>query len=284
MIVVKLQGGLGNQLFQYSTAFALSQYKNCALYFDEKYFLKKDNVNHASPMLKYFNIDNKNSDSFLTVKNNSLKFFKNFIAKKTNKTLLVHIKEQQYHFKSLSDLSFESVYLDGYWQSYRYFNQFRNQICEKLKLKTSLPQNFMHFKNKIQTTTSVSLHVRRGDYLNKQNQKIYTSCSENYYADAIRLMQSKFDSPHFFIFSDDTNYLNEAFSWLTDKTIINTNSTITDFQLMRCCNHHITANSTFSWWSAWLNNNQPLIITPKKWFLSPRLSEVDLIPSSWIKL
>ena len=131
------------------------------------------------------------------------------------------------------------------------------------------------------------MHIRRGDYLLDKNLSLFTTCTHDYYYKAEALIAEKSFSPTFFIFSDDIEWVKKNIPF-NHPVVFVTDSNLTDYQelmLMSACKHNIIANSTFSWWGAWLNNNtEKIVITPQKWFTTQTMNEKDLIPPTWIKI
>ncbi|MBY0244074.1 MAG: alpha-1,2-fucosyltransferase, partial [Sphingobacteriaceae bacterium] len=175
-------------------------------------------------------------------------------------------------------------YLDGYWQSEKYFGVHANVIRDDFNFpdldkvnKLCAPQ--------IMQSNSVSLHVRMGDYV---NHPLHGGiCTLKYYQQAIELMKSKIEAPIFFIFSNDIEWCKQNLDIINAVYVtgnIGENS-FRDMQLMSLCQHNIIANSSFSWWGAWLNNNRnKIVIAPKIWFNDESINTSDLLPDGWMKI
>jgi len=198
--------------------------------------------------------------------------------------------ERQWGFDPNVLLLEDGVRLHGFFQSEKYFKDIEQIIRNDLQLKRcSLDKEASIYQRKIMDSNSVSVHVRRGeDYLRSDCNIV---CNMNYYIASIKYMQNRLDSPRFFIFSDDTEWC------LANMPIDNCSfvhmqaprkKSITDFQLMRLCKHNIIANSTFSWWAAWLNDNpEKIVVAPNKWFKGERMNASalrDTIPEDWIRI
>ena len=162
--------------------------------------------------------------------------------------------------------------LDGYWQSEKYFKNIRKILLLDFTLKKE-SKNFLKYKKLIIKTNSVSVHIRHGDYVKRAvARKYHGTLSFDYYFKAIELIGKKIKNPRFFVFSDDPMISN--FSGLTNNE---------ELILMSKCKHNIIANSSFSWWGAWLNTNpKKIVIAPKKWFRAK--TDFEIVPQSWIKL
>ena len=276
MLIVHLRGGLGNQMFQYAL-----------------YLAAVESGKNASLDLSHFNKDNQSTQYELgntfSIHAAPLPLWEKVLVKASWKFLhLLHqipYKENDRSFgifnKKVTALQF--AYLKGYWQSEKYFEG----ISKTIRQHFTFPP-FSDNKNKalfeqIVQRNSVSIHIRRGDYL-KNN--LNWSLDIDYYNRAIQLIKEKVTAPIFFIFSDDTQWAEEN---IKDPNchFINWNKgddSFRDMQLMSNCKHNIIANSSFSWWGAWLNNNEDkIVIAPDKW-LSTMEGTRDIIPDSWIQL
>ena len=136
---------------------------------------------------------------------------------------------------------------------------------------------------------AVSLHIRRGDYVsNPVTNNYHGTCSLAYYKKAVLLLKEKIENPSFFIFSDDLLWARENLDFINDMTFIDLDKSIPDHEemhLMSQCKHNIIANSSFSWWGAWLNeNSDKIVIAPKKWFSDNTINTEDLIPAKWMRI
>jgi hypothetical protein len=295
MITIKLTGGLGNQMFQYALGRSASQKLQSDFQLDISGYANQVGVASRQYALDIFNIrENFAKDDEIS---SLVKFFR---AYKLGKILLYvynylplryrqYVKEPYYHFfAKIFDISIDS-YLEGYWQSEKYFKDVEDILRQEFILKSSiqgtLDTKFMH---QIQSTNSVSVHVRRGDYVtNKSTNQIHGTCSIEYYEKALSKIVETVSDPHLFIFSDDIEWAQEHLKLDYPVTYVS-NGTYPDYEelfFMSVCSHNIIANSSFSWWGGWLNNNPgKIVIAPKKWFLDPSYDPKDLIPNGWITL
>ena len=156
-------------------------------------------------------------------------------------------------------------------------------------LKVPLGSRNKELLSLIRTVNSVSLHIRRGDYVsNPDTNSALGTCSLEYYRHCIEHIASNVENPHFFLFSDDINWVRDNLKIKYPTTVVDGNSADTnyaDLHLMSNCKHNIIANSSFSWWGAWLNNNpDKIIIAPKIWFANSPLTPKEIIPENWLKL
>ena len=183
----------------------------------------------------------------------------------------------------------DGVYLDGYFQSEKYFKDIEPTIRKDLRLKEpSFNQEALFYKEKILNSNSVGIHIRRGDYLHSP---LHNVCDLNYYAKAIQYIQERLTNPHFFVFSDDIAWCRKNMKLDNSDFIIlpdSKNYFIRDFWLLSLCKHTIIPNSTFSWWAAWLNENpDKIVIGPHRWFNDEVLNAKalqDTMPENWVRL
>ena len=182
------------------------------------------------------------------------------------------------------------VYLDGWWQTEKYFEEIGDELRKEITLIKPLSSYSKEIQDKIQNTNAISLHVRRADMvIDPHMANFHGTCTIDYYNKAIEFISKSVSSPHFFVFSDDYNWSVEHFKSIKYETTIIKNGADKNYEdiiLMSKCKHHIIANSSFSWWGAWLNpNKNKIVIAPKKWFANaPKTNTKDLIPNNWIKL
>lgn len=280
MIITNIVGGLGNQMFQYAIGRYLAKKNNTILKLDTESF---DNYKIHSYSLNKLNIIENISDKSENKKFKDRKYF-NLINKSNKK----HIKEKYFHFNPQILNLPDNVYLEGYWQSEKYFNSIKNILQREFSPICRIQGQNNVILDKIQSCNAVSLHVRRGDYTNPENEAIHGLCGINYYSRAMDYIVKRVETPIFFVFSDDVKWVKQNLS-IPHATFFITwndkNESYWDMFLMRQCKHNIIANSSFSWWAAWLNNNSDkIVIAPQKWFNSLVYNDSDLIPKSWVRL
>ncbi|MFD2826842.1 alpha-1,2-fucosyltransferase [Leeuwenhoekiella polynyae] len=285
MIITVLSDRLGNQLFQYAAGKALAVQNGTEHKLSSAYY-QKDSVKDAYE-LKHFNIN----ETFVTPK--ELKRYtwtKDSIIYRIlrkiypKKTYFEPSFEYDPHFKNLGN----DVCLRGFWQSYKYFEGIGPLLRDEFQIRPKLEGKNLEMAKLINTTNSVAVHIRRGDYLKKQHQEHYEICSLAYYQNAIKLLSEKMEHPTFFFFSDTITWVKENLSPNHPHHYIDFNTgenAYDDLRLMSLCKANIIANSTFSWWGAWLNaHTDKTVIAPKKWFKDPSISLDDLYPEGWIRL
>jgi len=309
MIIVKICGGLGNQMFQYACAFALSERLKTGLALDVDDF-KGDNLRKFALGEWQISENQKLISTHWDSRWNSVFlapncFFSNQIPwPKCLFNFILHlflrlrywnwkiiVEKQSGHYQNMFQLRDKKkrILLSGYWQSEQYFID-----IEKCILDIFTPsQNLSHEDLTLASTmsknpASVSVHIRCGDYLdNFHTWKTHYVCTPAYYKNAFHLMKEKLfpKNPHFHIFSDDPEWVKTNIEIPYPHTVVSNGKRIEshEISLMSKCHHHIIANSSFSWWGAWLNRDKKkIVITPPRWFNNSNPTP-DLIPKSWMK-
>ncbi len=292
MIVVKLMGGLGNQMFQYAFGRAISIQYQTSLFFDLDFFEEVKNGKDTISTPRNYEISifpNARVDVASQQLKNKLigNKYMNFIRYKlgiTKKSIYYEV-DPQYN-EEINSLKLP-LYLIGYWQSWNYFSRIENIIRHEFKFNYEQigMRNEELLDNIRSDRSSVALHVRRTDYLKTP----YVITPVEYYLEAIELIKQKIPDPAFYFFTDDPEWVRV---YLVDHVengfLVDLNrgrDSWKDMMLMSNCSHHITANSTFSWWGAWLASDpQKLVIAPKRWFVDGRVDTSDLYPDGWIKI
>jgi len=203
-----------------------------------------------------------------------------------------YIVEQFFNYdKSIKKIP-ENVFLRGFWQSEKYFLGHRKAILEEFSFKNSFSDENMKIATRIQETTSISIHVRRGDYVSNPGAcKTFASLNIDYYQQAIRKINVNATNMLLVFFSDDIDWVKKNIIGQLPNSyqyvIVNINKrseSYNDMHLMSLCKHNIIANSSFSWWGAWLNQNpEKKVVAPKRWFLIDK-NTIDLYPKDWIKI
>ncbi len=293
-------GGLGNQMFQYAAGKSLATKLGVALKIDTSFLedrsFKKD-FTFRNFELSCFNIkddfiSNRQLERFYIASN----FFDKLKLNRLNQIFFNNkipfhkiIRENSLTQKiNIFNLISNNSLLEGYWQSEIYFTKHQNIIRELLKFKKSNENSDLQIE--ITKSNSVSVHIRRGDYANnKVINNVHGLCTIEYYIQAIEIISSKVNNPNFYIFSDDMEWSKKHFNFLNQKFKItyivqNFKNPSEDMRLMSNCKHNIIANSSFSWWGAWLNDNpDKIVISPSEWTKN-NSSNPLLIPNTWLKI
>jgi Glycosyl transferase family 11 len=282
MIVLILKDGLGNQLFQYAAAKSLAVQLNTTLKLDTQSFQKNTLRQYA---LGNFKVD----EVFVSSAERILFRIKNAYSRLLNSVGL-KIRAYRYFERELAyDPDFlklpDNTCIEGYWQTEKIFLPISTLIRRQFQVRNEPDTVNGACIYKMESVQSVSLHVRRGDYVTDQTtNSIHGVCSMDYYQQAITFIKSKIENPVFFIFSDDMDWVKQHL--IIDGSQVeymehNGSKDYEDLRLMYSCKHNIIANSSFSWWGAWLNSNPTKIVTaPANWFKSTRINP-DLLPQSW---
>lgn len=267
MVIVRIVGGLGNQMFQYAYAKSLQQ-KGYAVKIDISKF--RNYKLHGGYQLDKYKIDLETSTPL-----------SNFLSKLGLKK---NIKEKSLLFNDKFINISKNEYVKGYFQTEKYFLDIRDVLLHQFVIKQELCESTILYSKEIkQHKNSCSLHIRRGDYVSdKKANSVHGTCDLNYYNEAIKLNTNKFENTHFFVFSDDIVWTKKNLSIENATYIDHKCIPHEDMYLMSLCKNNITANSSFSWWGAWLNEHKnKTVIAPKKWFVS---QENEVACENWIKL
>ncbi|MFT4802830.1 MAG: hypothetical protein ACI9YE_000016 [Psychroserpens sp.] len=269
MFIVKLVGGLGNQMFQYAFARHLAMINGEILKID----LSELNL----CKLREYSLQNFN--------------IKEVFSSNSDLDVVVEFKEKHFHFDETFKDIIGDVLLTGYWQTEKYFIDIDNVIRSEFIVKSKLTGKNLAVSQLILDSNSVSLHIRRSDYtLGSYKDQIFDSLGIDYYQSAIADLSNKENDLKLFIFSDDLKWVKQNIKLNLPTVYVDHNSAETcheDLRLMSLCKHNIIANSSFSWWGAWLNSNPTKkVYAPIRWFNSNsrNLDSKDIIPKSWIKV
>lgn len=282
-IISQLYGGLGNQMFQYAAGRALSLRFQVPLCLDISWFSQKQ-------------------DNNTTVRTYQLGIFKNITATIQNRgsfpcqRLITRIRKYLPFSRVICEPHFAywpgfaeitpPARLDGYWQCEKYFIEFQKEIRHDFTFP-ALPEKAEQLSRQIaETPESVSVHIRRGDYVNNpQTQTFHGNLQQDYYGKALQTIKNFYGKTRLFMFSDDPQWVRKNFDCCGhDAVIVDLafpDAPHHDMHLMSQCKHHIIANSSFSWWGAWLGTPQGMTFAPKRWFNAPEIDTSTICPASW---
>lgn len=288
-------GGLGNQMFQYAYGKSLASINGSRLLLDCGFYdssSKNTNITPRTysldqfPNLKGDIITKKELSHFnnnLESQNNS--FWGRLISQFNPYRIL---REKQFPFDVNNLNQRGNVYVEGYWQSEKYFISVRNNLLNEFAPKITNNESFELIKNHITETNSVSIHVRRGDYVsNKKSAAWHGILGVNYYMRGLDLLKQSYEDFKVFIFSDDSQWVKANLSLSVDTYLVSGRglSEVEELILMSTCKHQIIANSSFSWWGAWLNTySGKNVIAPKRWFANQEIDSSDIYAENWIKI
>jgi Glycosyl transferase family 11 len=296
-VAVQIIGGLGNQLFQYAAGRALAERLGAKLFLDcsarsateRKFFLNRfpisgEVINDAPARIR---------QRYFSLRGHLGRRFTEAFHDRFPRTVRIHghsfkvVYERRWfaHDARLHHL-LGSVYLTGFWQSYRYFEAASNLIRTELAMEwTPTPANAA-WLDRIRQSNSVCLHIRRGDYLKPNVQERFGICDWSYYDRAIEMVQERADHAHYFVFSDDLAWCRDHLA-IDNAQFVDVNGpddAADELRLMAACRHHVIANSSFSWWAAWLaHRSDQIVVAPDPWFDSAPMTP-DLLPNRWIRI
>jgi hypothetical protein len=260
MITVKLMGGMGNQMFQY--AFGLAQARRLWV------GLQLDTTvlgGHRPYQLQQWGIDVPLVERITpTIREQGMPY---------NPKLVEQIKNGDC--------------LEGYWQSEKYFESIRINLRTVFSPKDGPSIRAEALYSDITKPNSVAVHIRRGDYLLEPHKSFHGVLGWEYYKAGMNYIRERVENPKFFFFSDEPEWVREHFYTdfsLGEQIVVESGLEAEDIYMMALCSHSIIANSSFSWWGGWLGNNQDrIVIAPKKWF-NTDIDTSDLIPDRWVRL
>lgn len=286
MIIVKLKGGLGNQMFQYATGLAVATAQRGELKLDVSGYDDPRYVNANTP--RQYRMHAFNLSVCIATHEEVKKYKYPFgIFSKASRFLNLRILKKRYIDYELSFFKRSHRYVEGYFQSEKNFQNIKDMVLKEFTLKKE-SETFSIEKRKIDKEKSISVHIRRGDYVNDpKTNAAHGVCSKEYYEKAISLMRQKIEDPIFYFFSDDIEWVKKEFGVHADfKYISNPNlQEYEELMLMSLCTHNITANSSFSWWGAYLNqNSSKIVIAPKKWVNKEPDPHPNIVPETWIRI
>jgi Glycosyl transferase family 11 len=281
MVIARLSGGLGNQMFQYALGRHIAFRRDEALLLETSQLRGRPNATPRSYGLDMFNIA-------ATILN------PNDLQRVSGVMVTIFQQRDGFHPEALAVQTATDVVLHGFWTSERYFSEIASLIRSDFSFRSDAS---MHEDGQlavqIHGSNAVCVHVRRGDYVSTPSH-FMGFVGVEYYQRAIDLAAARISNPHFFIFSDDQDWCMANLTVDHTHTFVRhdrpaENATEEDFRLMRMCRHFIIANSTFSWWAAWLSADPcRLVIAPSNWYAqttlgSYKLDASDLLPSGWIR-
>ncbi len=288
MVITQLQEGLGNQLFQYATGRSVAQRTGKRLFLDSSFYR---HARHRTLDLNAFNYKAGILwDGIANMFNGSPSSskwkqpVKNLLAAK-----LVRLTDARRGYDPRIETLPGHCRLSGYWQSERYFSAIRSDLLKELTLKDSSMPSHAQWVSRINAPSAVAIHVRRGDLVQNQHyRQSVGTLTPSYYQAAIDQIVADIPDAEFFVFTEDTDWARKHIRSTRPVNVVSTagnTSAAQELALMSMCRHFIIANSTFSWWGAWLSNSPAkIVIAPARFFRVQKPQEVDLLPVSWRKI
>lgn len=297
-VVVALSGGLGNQLFQYAMGRALSLRNDVPLVLDLAWFQEVKKQEGKITTLREYALAPFGLPTSTQCKERTLSELSGISGR-----IYRRIRRYLPHESQRSPVFFEKgfpfdqsafslaapIRLEGYWQSPRYFEDKADVIRKEIRTPGLMSTGTSRMMDDISNRDAICLHIRRGDYVtNSHAAAAHGLCSIDYYYRGMEIVLEGLANPHCFIFSDDTEWARSNLELSVPATIVDVNGPDTahqDLWLMANCKRFITANSSFSWWGAWLSENEKkMVVAPKVWFADRRHDTRDLIPAEWIRI
>lgn len=293
MIIANIIGGLGNQMFQYAAGRALALVRGQTLRLDISGFAGYE-LHQGFELKRIFQCEAEIASA------EDVRSILGWQAMPAIKRILVRpgfgalrgrgfVVEPHFHFwpgiRSVPD----SAYLQGYWQSEKYFGDVTHTLRADFAFRQPMSEINIAWADRIGRCEAVSLHVRRGDYVsNPLTHATHGVCALDYYSAAVRHVARCVEKPEFFVFSDDIAWARDNLDISFPAHYIDHNraeESYNDMRLMSLCQHHILANSSFSWWGAWLNPRpDKVVVAPARWFANGNRSVDDLLPEGWVRL
>ena len=284
VIVSRLLGGLGNQLFQYAAGRALSLRLNVPY--------KIDISDFENYKLRNYDLSNFNVQAGVATGNDRPAVAQGFLARLfiSSSRRIRRYREKSFSFDAGFERLPDNTYLDGYWQSEKYFKAYEEQLRDDFGIIKEPLENNRRLIDSIRGVQAVSVHVRRGDYVtNNKTNAFHGTCTVEYYKNAVSYIRNRLDAEVVcYVFSDDIQWARENLQLGAETVFVDGNGdafAYEDMRLMSACGHHVIANSTFSWWGAWLNPSpEKIVVAPAQWFSKQSVDTSDLIPERWVRL
>jgi hypothetical protein len=279
MITARLHGRLGNQMFQYAAARALAERLGTSVAIDTREATQRS----EGVLTRVFDLDLAAPDALPPLKSDApLRYalWRSFGSRTKFR------RERGLGYNADFETWGDDTYLHGYWQSEKYFADIADRIRADFTFPEISNSQNAEMADRIQNSHAISLHVRRGDYLALA---AHVLCDQAYYEAALnRIMGDLPGTPTVYVFSDDPDWAKQNLPLPCEKVVVDFNGPETDYEdmrLMTLCQHNIIANSSFSWWAAWLNQNPDKRVTgPAQWFGDPKLHNPDILPDSWLRI
>jgi hypothetical protein len=285
MLIIKVKGGLGNQMFQYALYKSLKSLGR-TVKLDISWY-SRNNLHNGYELERVFGITPEYASIEECFKLGDIELNKIYLLKKMFFPKKTHYFEKVLFSFDQEVFTCDKAYFEGSWQNEKYFKNIREEILDEFSFKNIDSRN-KRFSELISSENSISIHVRRGDYVsNPKAAKLHGNiCNIGYYNKAINLMNKQIKDPKYVIFSDDIEWCIENLHLNENSTLVDRNKGVDsykDMYLMSKCRHNIIANSSFSWWGAWLNRNpEKIVVAPKKWVNN--MNTVEICPKEWIQI
>ena len=297
VVISTLTGGFGNQLFQYAVGFAVAKANDSSLRLDLRHYQPPHPPGPPRPLqlgrlraqVEPIRLIDKVRLSFSFHNYREIRGSR-WMRKKPLRWLPLprfrRFDDTGTFNPNVLEVTPGDVYLTGVWQTERYFAAVRNELLEQFQFRQQPDAANREMLDRIAEKTAVSVHIRRGDYLHPDT--LTRPCSIDYYERAFAWMAERVTDANYFIFSDDPDWVKANLKAPAGSRYVTHNvgkNDTEDLRLMSHCNHFIIANSSFSWWGAWLSPSPgKQVVAPTRWYPQGHQSETDLVPQSWTRL
>lgn len=292
MIIVRLMGGMGNQMFQYALGRRLAYDNNTELKLDLGFF-ERQPINNANHVRRNFDLDvfklaaKLASPSEVYDLTRRLPF--SFGDKVLNRLIGLkptYVREPHFHFAPEILSVGDGVFLEGYWQTEKYFASIDEILREDFEFREEISENAGKILERIRSSQSVCVNVRRGDFVTNS---FHGTQDIDYYRQGEEIVRSRTDDATFFVFSDDIEWCEANLKFNGPATFVSHIYAGRKFQdylrLMSACKHFIIPNSSFAWWAVWFNRDiNKTVVAPKRWFSDPSWNTKDLASDNWIRI
>lgn len=289
MIIVKLMGGLGNQMFQHAFGRVLETNLQEKVLYDRSWFyqnfagttpreLELNAFDLSLPYIKYKKpVFSGKIGRLIKILKQAINLEPKYIKVNEETFVLDQIKDKNHY------------YFEGYWQNPQYFEGIRETILKDFSFPELKNPEDANLHDQIATCESVAVHIRRGDYINNPaTNQYHGTCSIEYYKNASEHIVSRIPNAKLFLFTDDPDFVKNNFGFLSNATVVSNSirSDIDELNLMHLCKNFIIANSSFSWWGAWLSQNpEKIVIAPQKWFNNVEAEKnCKIVPENWVRI
>lgn len=270
-VSARLIGGLGNQLFQIAASYAVGKDNDMTIEYNTRRNRPDDRPHYWNTLLSHLNSEDVQDGSY---------FF---------------YRELTFGYKKITLPKRQNTMLVGYFQSEKYFENYKEEIHELFKLPEGIRNDAVEYVSSIVTNDrpKVCIHIRRGDYVGSD---LHYVTPIEYFIEAKKLIQEKLGEVNYLYFTDDKEWVRETFGMDEFNLIVSRDTDYQEFAVMRQCDHFIITNSTFSWWAAYLGGSQgsgsvdipkgseKVVIAPKTWFVDDKLDSSNICPESWIRI
>ncbi|MDP3539054.1 MAG: alpha-1,2-fucosyltransferase [Azonexus sp.] len=290
-VVIRLVGGLGNQMFQYAAAIAVARRSGVELVLDLSWFATASDRRYA---LAPLSVKARTLGAVVSDQGGAMRLMKKIVHRLTKRND-EHwqgrpvFREKYFHFDPEVLQLRAPVCMDGYFQSEKYFDDCNELVASEFSLAGTPGELSRAMLEKIWGSDAICLHVRRGDYVESATTNAFHgTCSLDYYHEGLSIVSAGLASPHCFVFSDDPAWVRSHFHPALPMTVVDIHGpdeAHEDLRLMSACKHFVIANSSLSWWGAWLGKDSgKRVVAPKRWFQSSTNDTRDLIPPAWTKI